>query len=89
MINNLPKDIKFSNYYKKLNIFSFILIVLSIATIFLKGLNLGVDFKGGTLIELRVENSKIRIGDIRQYFYSMGGGGPIINPSDYFTIKYD
>jgi len=74
MINNLPKDIKFSNYYKKLNIFSFILIVLSIATIFLKGLNLGVDFKGGTLIELRVENSKIRIGDIRQSLMKMNLG---------------
>ena len=74
MINNLPKDIKFSNYYKKLNIFSFILIVLSIATIFLKGLNLGVDFKGGTLIELRVENSKIRIADIRQSLMKMNLG---------------
>ena len=29
------------------------------------------------------------IGDIRQYFYSMGAGAAIINPNDYFTIKYD
>jgi preprotein translocase subunit SecF len=57
MIFNLSKDIKFSTYYKKLNILSFILIFLSILIILFKGLNLGVDFKGGTLIEIRAEIS--------------------------------
>ena len=54
----LPKDIKFSNLYKKMNILSFILIFLSILILIIKGLNLGVDFKGGTLIEVRTENNK-------------------------------
>ena len=36
-----------------------------------KGLNYGVDFKGGTLIELRVQDSSINISDIRiNVFYS-------------------
>ena len=55
MIFNVLKDIKFSLFYKKLNILSLILIILSISVLLFKGLNLGVDFKGGTLIELRVD----------------------------------
>ena len=42
-------------------------------TIF-KGLNLGVDFKGGTLIELRTESSAIKISEIRQSFLRMDLG---------------
>tara|TARA_B100000029_G_scaffold498584_1_gene567627 strand:+ start:831 stop:1751 length:921 start_codon:yes stop_codon:yes gene_type:complete len=68
---NIPKNIKFSNHYKKLNIFSLVLIILSIVVILIKGLNLGVDFKGGTLIELRVDNKNIKISDIRQSLLKM------------------
>ena len=64
MIFKIPKDIKFSNYYKKMNILSFVLIFLSILFILIKGLNLGVDFKGGTLIEVRAEVGKTNIADI-------------------------
>jgi preprotein translocase subunit SecF len=71
MIFNLSKDIKFSTYYKKLNIISFILIFLSIFLILFKGLNLGVDFKGGTLIEIRAENTEVDIGEIRQSLIKM------------------
>jgi len=74
MIFKITNDIKFSNYYKKLNIFSLIFIVFSILVLFFKGLNLGVDFKGGTLIELRVENSSISISEIRQSFLKMNLG---------------
>ena len=71
MIFNLSKDIKFSKYYKKLNILSFLLIFLSILIILFKGLNLGVDFKGGTLIEIRAENSVVDIAEIRQSLIKM------------------
>ena len=74
MILNIPKDIKFSNYYKRLNFLSLSLIILSILVLFLKGLNLGVDFKGGTLIEIRTENSNINISEIRQSFIKMNLG---------------
>ena len=37
----------------------------------IKGLNLGVDFKGGTLIEVRTENAKTDIGEIRQSLLKM------------------
>ena len=64
MIFKVTKDIKFSYFYKKLNILSSILIIISVLVILFKGLNLGVDFKGGTLIEVRAENEKINIADI-------------------------
>ena len=74
MIFKVPKDIKFSYFYKKLNILSSILIIFSILVLLFKGLNLGVDFKGGTLIELRTESSITTIAEIRQSFLQMNLG---------------
>ena len=74
MIFRAPKDIKFSHFYRKLNILSVILIIFSILVLLFKGLNLGVDFKGGTLIELRTENSMTNIAEIRQSFLKMNLG---------------
>jgi len=67
------KLIKFSNSYKKLNIFSFLLIIFSLLILLLKGLNFGVDFKGGTLIEIRTVDS-VRISDLRDAFVNMNLG---------------
>jgi len=58
MMFKIARDIQFSQFYKKMNILSSILICLSILVLLIKGLNLGVDFKGGTLIEVRTENEK-------------------------------
>ena len=74
MIFKIDKDIEFSKFYKKMNILSFILIFLSILILIIKGLNLGVDFKGGTLIEVRTENTKIDISEIRQSLLKMSLG---------------
>ena len=74
MIFKTSKDIKFSYLYKKLNLISLILIIFSIFILVFKGLNLGVDFKGGTLIELRTESPIINIGEIRQSFLKMNLG---------------
>ena len=74
MILNIQKDIKFSNYYKRFNLLSISLVVLSIIILLIKGLNLGVDFKGGTLIEIRTENSNVDISQIRQSFMKMDLG---------------
>ena len=48
----------FSSKFKHANIFSIVLFLLSIILIFFKGLNYGIDFKGGTLIELRSSDTK-------------------------------
>ena len=74
MIFKISKNIKFSNYYKKMNILSSILIFLSFLVLLIKGLNLGVDFKGGTLIEVRAENIKTNIAEIRQSLLKMNLG---------------
>ena len=68
------KNINFSKFYKKLNIISLILIILSISILFIKGLNLGVDFKGGTLIEVRTENINSNIADIRKSLINLSLG---------------
>ena len=70
----MRNKIKFTSFYKKLNILSLILVFLSIFILLIKGLNFGVDFKGGTLIELRVDNSSINISEIRQSFLKMDLG---------------
>ena len=74
MIFKIPEDIKFSYFYKKLNILSSIFIILSVLILLFKGLNLGVDFKGGTLIEIRTDNLTTNIAEIRQSFLKMNLG---------------
>jgi len=52
-------DIKFnfSSKFRLANILSLVLFVVSVIFIIFKGLNYGIDFKGGTLIELRSSNT--------------------------------
>ena len=92
MIFKTDKKINFSKFYKKLNVVSIIFIFLSIIAISSKGLNLGVDFKGGTLIEIRTENSEISIGEIRQSLLKMNLGDVIVkkfgNEND-FLVKIE
>ena len=57
-------QINFSKYFNKFNIISLIIFSFSIIIIIFKGLNYGIDFKGGTLIELKTSNN-IQISDIR------------------------
>ncbi len=51
-------NFNFSSKFKHANIFSVILFFISIILIAFKGLNYGIDFKGGTLIELRSNNTE-------------------------------
>ena len=69
----LKKQILFNKFYKTFNIISLLLIVISIFLLIFKGLNYGVDFKGGTLIELRA-NKNITISDLRKSFSNMNLG---------------
>ena len=85
MIFKLSKNIQFSQYYKRMNILSFILIILSIFFLSIKGLNLGVDFKGGTLIEVRIENPNVKINQIRESLLDMNLGD--VNVKKFGTEK--
>ena len=69
----MTRNINFVSKFRKANIFSLIIFILSIIFIFFKGLNYGIDFKGGTLIELRTDTS-INASAIRDSLKSMDLG---------------
>ena len=62
----------FSSRFKKQIFFSIFLFISSILLISFKGLNYGIDFKGGTLIEIRAIN--IEISSIRDILKNMNLG---------------
>ena len=64
----------FTKKFKMANFISIFLVLISLILIIFKGLNFGIDFKGGTLIELRVESNNIKINDIRSAFSNMDLG---------------
>ena len=61
----MNNKINFSKFFKIANIFSLLAVITSILFLLFKGLNFGIDFKGGTLLEIRIENKNIQIQDIR------------------------
>ena len=83
------KPIAFNKFYKLFNLVSFSLIIISILLLFFKGLNYGVDFKGGTLIELRANDSQINIFKLRQSLLNMNLGDVNVkqfgNQNDYLV----
>ena len=84
--------IPFNRFYKQFNIISSILIIISLVLLIFKGLNFGIDFKGGTLIELRSTDLKINVSSLRDSFSQMNLGDVSIkkfgNEKD-FLIKFE
>jgi len=70
----MNKNFNFSKLFIKTNILSLTLFISSVLFISLKGLNYGIDFKGGTLIELKVPDTNITITDIRSSFNNLNLG---------------
>tara|TARA_B100000963_G_scaffold308701_1_gene284287 strand:+ start:16714 stop:17619 length:906 start_codon:yes stop_codon:yes gene_type:complete len=69
----MTRNINFVSKFKKANIISIIIFLLSTLLIGFKGLNYGIDFKGGTLIELRTDNTTTA-SSIRDSLKSMNLG---------------
>ena len=82
----------FNKYYNQFNIFSIVLIILSLSLLIFKGLNYGIDFKGGTLIELRSTDNKINVSSLRDSLSQMNLGDVSVkkfgNDQDYL-IKFE
>ena len=86
------KEIAFNKFYKLFNLVSIFLTLISILLLLFKGLNYGVDFKGGTLIELRAKDSQINITKLRESLLNMKLGDVSVkqfgNENDYL-IKFE
>ena len=86
--NNIP----FNKFYKLFNILSLSLILISLLLLIFKGLNYGVDFKGGTLIEIRSLDKTLNISDLRKSFNNLDLGDVTVkrfgNDSDY-VVKFE
>ena len=84
--------IAFNRYYNHFNIVSITLVVISLLFLVFKGLNFGIDFKGGTLIELRSGDSKINVSSLRDNLNQMNLGDVSVknfgNEKD-FLIKFE
>ena len=84
--------IAFNKYYNKFNILSIFLVVVSLILLTFKGLNFGIDFKGGTLIELRSTDKKINISSLRDNLNEIDLGDVSVknfgNDTD-FLIKFE
>ena len=84
--------INFNKFYKLFNLVSIFLVAISLFLLLFKGLNYGVDFKGGTLIELRTTDEKINISSIRKAFNNMNLGDVNVkkfgNEND-FLVKFE
>ena len=84
--------IAFNKYYNKFNILSISIVVISLFLLIFKGLNFGIDFKGGTLIELRSTDSKINISSLRDNLSQMNLGDVSVKNfgnKDDFLIKFE
>ncbi len=84
--------IAFNKYYNQFNILSISLVIISLIFLTFKGLNFGIDFKGGTLIELRATDSKINVSSLRDNLNQMNLGDVSVknfgNQTD-FLIKFE
>ena len=84
--------IAFNKYYNRFNILSISLVTISLLLLIFKGLNFGIDFKGGTLIELRSNDQKITTSSLRDNLSQMNLGDVSVknfgNKTD-FLIKFE
>ena len=84
--------IPFNKYYNQFNILSIIIVVISLFFLIFKGLNFGIDFKGGTLIELRSSDTKINVSSLRDNLNQLDLGDVSVknfgNETD-FLIKFE
>ena len=86
------RNIPFNKFYKQFNVLSLTLILISLVLLTFKGLNYGVDFKGGTLIELRSLDKTLSISDLRKSFNNLNLGDVTVKnfgkENDY-VIKFE
>ena len=88
----MKNNYNFESKFKLANLVSLFLVIGSLLLIIFKGLNFGIDFKGGTLIELRIDSKNVGISDVRSAFSNMNLGD--INVKEFgkegdYLIKFE
>ena len=67
------KEIEFIKYRKNFLILSLILVAITLVVMVVnKGINLGLDFTGGTLIQLNIKDKDMDISKLRKLFFENG-----------------
>ena len=86
----INSDYKFLNYRKNFYIVSSIAIFLSLLLLFFKGLNLGIDFKGGLNFEVK---SNLTTNQLNEYFDFIDSDREVLIKrevgSDVFSIRIE
>ena len=90
-IKKTPK-IKFIENRKKFYILSILFAIISIFSLWLKGLNFGIDFKGGLLVEIKLDNN-IELESLRNNIEALNYGDftlqKLDNSNNNFLIKIE
>ncbi len=84
--------IDFANYFKTANILSSLFFAISVILIYFKGLNYGIDFKGGTLFEVQFEDKNVKISSIRNVLNNLEIGDINVKnfgEEDIYLIKVE
>jgi len=84
--------IQFNKFYKLFNLISIVLVTLSVLLLLFKGLNFGVDFKGGTIIELRITDQQTNVSTLRKSFNDMNLGDVNVKKfgdENDFLVKFE
>jgi preprotein translocase subunit SecF len=69
--------IDFMKHRKTALLVSLACVVLSLVLVFTKGLNLGIDFTGGNVVQVEF-SANVAVGEIRDVLSSVGQGGAVI-----------
>ena len=81
------RNISFNKFYRTFNLVSLSLIIISLILLLFKGLNYVVDFKGGTLIEVRTSQNSSGISKIRDSLNQMNLGD--VSVKSFGNVSWD
>jgi preprotein translocase subunit SecF len=72
---NKSTDIDFVKYHKSFFVFSIVLFIIMVCSVYFRGFNLGIDFKGGIMLEVKHSNISSNLSvkeDILEKFKTLG-----------------
>lgn len=77
MEKNVKYKFDFMGFRKQSLVLSLVMILVSLGSLFTKGLNLGIDFTGGNLVQVEF-GVPVKVGDVRDVLGKIGQEGAVI-----------